>query len=106
MGLSRRDFLKVSAAGGLMVASNLSPVPVEAREPATRLPEAKGILYDATVCIGCKACMAACKEYNHLPPDHSGGEQHLGRPPGPVCQDRQHCQAVPQRHRPDQRPGN
>ena len=68
--ISRRDFLKVSASGGLVLASSLSPVPVAAREPIPRLPEAKGILYDATVCIGCKACMAACKEYNHLPPDH------------------------------------
>jgi Fe-S-cluster-containing dehydrogenase component len=71
MGLSRRDFLKVSAAGGLMAASSLSPAPAAAREPTPRLPEAKGILYDATLCIGCKACMAACKEYNHLPPDKS-----------------------------------
>jgi Fe-S-cluster-containing dehydrogenase component len=70
MGLSRRDFLKVSATGGLVLASSLSPVPVAAREPIPRLPEAKGILYDATLCIGCKACMAACKEYNNLPPDH------------------------------------
>ncbi len=69
MGLSRRDFLKVSAGGGLLMASHLSPVPALAREPAARLPEAKGILYDATVCIGCKACMTACKEYNQLPPD-------------------------------------
>jgi len=53
------------------VASGLSPAPVLAREPKARLPEAMGILYDATVCIGCKACMAACKEYNDLPPDHS-----------------------------------
>jgi len=60
MGLSRRDFLKVSAAGGLMAASSLSPVPAAAREPTPRLPEAKRILYDATLCIGCKACMAAC----------------------------------------------
>jgi len=70
MGLSRRDFLKISASGSLVLASNLSPVPAAAREPVPRLPEAKGILYDATLCIGCKACMAACKEYNHLPPDH------------------------------------
>jgi Fe-S-cluster-containing dehydrogenase component len=70
MGLSRRDFLKVSAGGGLVLASGLSPVPAAAREPIPRLPEAKGMLYDATVCIGCKACMSACKEYNHLPPDH------------------------------------
>ena len=70
MGLSRRDFLKVSASGGLVLASSLSPLPVAARAPVPRLSEAMGILYDATLCIGCKACMAACKEYNHLPPDH------------------------------------
>jgi Fe-S-cluster-containing dehydrogenase component len=70
MGLSRRDFLKVSASGSLLLASNLSPAPALAREPVPRMPEALGILFDATVCIGCKACMTACKEYNHLPPDH------------------------------------
>ena len=70
MGLSRRDFLKVSASGSLLLASNLTPGPALAREPLPRLAEAVGILYDATLCIGCKACMSACKEYNHLPPDH------------------------------------
>ena len=70
MGLSRRNFLKAAAGGGLMLASNLSPLPVSAREPNARLPEALGILYDANLCIGCKACMTACKEYNNLPPDH------------------------------------
>jgi Fe-S-cluster-containing dehydrogenase component len=70
MPLSRRDFLKTAASGSLVLASNLSPVAVMAREATARLPEAVGILYDATVCIGCKACMAACKEYNQLPPDH------------------------------------
>lgn len=69
MGLSRRNFLKAAAGSGLLAASQLSPVPVLAREPKTRLPEALGILYDATLCIGCKACMTACKEYNNLPPD-------------------------------------
>src|SRR4030042_5504347 len=71
MEINRRDFLKVSAGGGLMLASTLSPIPALAREPKVRLPEAVGILYDATVCVGCKACMAACKEYNHLPPEYS-----------------------------------
>jgi formate dehydrogenase iron-sulfur subunit len=27
----------------------------------------KGILYDATVCIGCKLCEKACAERNGLP---------------------------------------
>ncbi|MEW6659188.1 MAG: hydrogenase 2 operon protein HybA [Thermodesulfobacteriota bacterium] len=69
MGLSRRDFLKAAAGGGLALASNLSPAPVLAREPVPRLPDALGILYDATLCIGCKACMAACKKANNLPPE-------------------------------------
>jgi Fe-S-cluster-containing dehydrogenase component len=71
MEISRRDFFRVSAAGGAMAASALMPAPALARETTARLPEAVGILYDATVCVGCKACMAACKEYNHLPAEHS-----------------------------------
>jgi Fe-S-cluster-containing dehydrogenase component len=71
MGISRRDFFKVSAAGSVAAASTLCPVPALARPTKDRLPEAVGILYDATVCVGCKACMAACKEYNDLPPDRS-----------------------------------
>jgi Fe-S-cluster-containing dehydrogenase component len=71
MGISRRDFFKVSAGGGVVAASALNPAPALARETKPRLPEAMGILYDATVCVGCKACMAACKEYNHLPADRS-----------------------------------
>ena len=71
MGLSRRDFLKAAASGGLAVAANLNPAPVLARDPVPRLPEALGMLYDATVCIGCKACMSACKQYNNLPQDYS-----------------------------------
>ena len=71
MDLNRRDFLKVAAGGTMAAAASLAPVPAAAREPKARLPEAVGILYDATVCIGCKACMVACKEYNGLPPDFS-----------------------------------
>jgi Fe-S-cluster-containing dehydrogenase component len=33
---------------------------------------AVGMLYDATRCIGCKACMVKCKEANELPPDPGG----------------------------------
>ena len=69
MDLNRRDFFKVAAGGTLAAAAALAPGPAQAREPRARLPEAVGILYDATVCIGCKACMVACKEYNGLPPE-------------------------------------
>lgn len=31
----------------------------------------KGILFDATLCVGCGACYQACKEVNHLPQTNS-----------------------------------
>jgi formate dehydrogenase iron-sulfur subunit len=31
-----------------------------------------GFFTDATLCIGCKACEVACKEWNNLPADHLG----------------------------------
>lgn len=31
-----------------------------------------GFFTDTTLCIGCKACEVACKEWNGLPPDHFG----------------------------------
>jgi formate dehydrogenase iron-sulfur subunit len=32
-----------------------------------------GFLTDATLCIGCKACEVACKQWNQLPEDASNG---------------------------------
>lgn len=65
---SRRDFLKGAlAATGAMVGAGSTAV--HARETHSRPPEAMGLLYDATLCIGCKACMAACKEANNNPPE-------------------------------------
>src|SRR5881396_1858093 len=31
-----------------------------------------GFFTDTTVCIGCKACEVACKEWNHVPDDLQG----------------------------------
>src|SRR5919205_3642289 len=35
-------------------------------------PGAMGFLTDTTLCIGCKACEVACKEWNQLPMDNWG----------------------------------
>ena len=35
-------------------------------------PDAVGFLTDATLCIGCKACEVACKQWNQLPSDGYG----------------------------------
>ena len=33
------------------------------------MPSAKGFFTDTTLCIGCKACEVACKEWNQVPDD-------------------------------------
>ncbi|RNC68046.1 MAG: hydrogenase 2 operon protein HybA [Desulfuromonadales bacterium] len=65
MAISRRDLLKGVASGGLLLASGISPV--EAAMSNELPPQAVGILYDATLCIGCKACMVNCKQSNCQP---------------------------------------
>lgn len=65
MAMNRRDFLKVSAGSGLLLASD--PATGLAASPKPLPPDAVGILYDATLCIGCKSCMVNCKKYNSVP---------------------------------------
>jgi len=36
------------------------------------MPEPMGFFTDTTVCIGCKACEVACKEWNQLPAENGG----------------------------------
>ncbi len=59
--MKRRDFLKgiISGCAVTAVAGN-----VEARSNHPRLPEAVGLLFDSTLCVGCKACVTACKQAN------------------------------------------
>jgi Fe-S-cluster-containing dehydrogenase component len=40
-----------------------------------------GLLYDSTLCIGCKACVEACREANGLEPDTTGYEGGLYQAP-------------------------
>ena len=67
MDRNRRSFLKgVVAAGTTAVAG---PVLAAGGDRPVVPPDAKGMLYDSTRCIGCKACVVACHESNDLPPD-------------------------------------
>ncbi len=68
MDIGRRDFFKVLSAGALTVAAVGS---AEARPDRPLESDALGILYDATLCIGCKACEAACKRENNMPTEHN-----------------------------------
>ena len=74
MSISRRTALKVALAG----AATLAAKPVKASVPMVAPADAVGLLYDTTKCIGCKACVAACREANGLAPDSaaSGGLYH------------------------------
>ena len=67
MNIDRRAFFKIAAAGA---ATAWCPGPAAARPPKELPPEAVGILYDATLCIGCKACEVACKAENDMPMAH------------------------------------
>ncbi len=68
---SRRDFLKGVLASSAAVTAAVVAPPACARETLTRPTEGLGLLYDATLCIGCKACVAACKAANDNPPEFS-----------------------------------
>jgi Fe-S-cluster-containing dehydrogenase component len=64
MAIGRRTLLK-----GIAVAGAAAAVPGEAS--ASERPHVKdddvGMLYDTTLCVGCRACMTRCKESNGLP---------------------------------------
>ena len=71
--MKRRDFLKGAGAGGVAVLHGGTSV--EARPNLEPAPEAIGMLFDSTLCVGCKACVAKCKEVNGKPPTIEGDEQ-------------------------------
>jgi Fe-S-cluster-containing dehydrogenase component len=66
MSMNRRDFLKTAAAGGGMLLASQA-MPAGASMPKELPPEAVGMLYDATLCIGCKSCVVNCKSHNSMP---------------------------------------
>jgi Fe-S-cluster-containing dehydrogenase component len=72
---SRRAFLKGVVASGAAAAAAGVATPACARDTLERPPEALGLLYDSTLCVGCKACVAACKEANNNPPEFSTPER-------------------------------
>jgi Fe-S-cluster-containing dehydrogenase component len=72
---SRRQFLKGVLASGAALAGAAVAPEVCARETHTRPAEGLGLLYDSTLCIGCKACVAACKAANNNPAEFSTADQ-------------------------------
>jgi len=66
MTMNRRTLLKGAAAVGAGAAVSTATT-VEASTRPVAPPDAVGMLYDATRCIGCRACVTACKTANNMP---------------------------------------
>jgi Fe-S-cluster-containing dehydrogenase component len=64
--MKRRHFLGLLGAAGVTLSTGVS-----ARAASTAdvkgLPNAGGVLFDASRCIGCRKCEAACNQVNELP---------------------------------------
>ena len=70
MALDRRSVLKGAFAAGAAGAVGMTGAgPARASERAEAPPDAVGLLYDSTKCIGCKTCVVACQDANGLPRD-------------------------------------
>ena len=66
MSISRRRFLK------WVGAANLALIPGETAVASTNhhfdgYPDSGGVLYDNTLCIGCRKCEESCNEVNGFP---------------------------------------
>jgi len=71
--MKRRDFLKAAVGGAATLGTSGVATARENLKPA---PEAVGMLYDSTLCVGCKACVSKCKEVNDMPPVTLNGDVH------------------------------
>src|SRR4051794_37991098 len=66
---ARARHAKVGATGGpILVIDDLLLAPFERPDPPAQREET-GFFTDTTLCIGCKACEVACKQWNQLPAD-------------------------------------
>lgn len=71
MAISRRALITQVTVGGAAVAVG-SEAHARQEERAQAPDDAVGMLYDTTLCIGCKTCVVACHEANGLDPDTGG----------------------------------
>jgi formate dehydrogenase iron-sulfur subunit len=64
MTMDRRRFLKLSGIGlGAALLGSREGMPVRGAR------NGMAMLYDASRCVGCRACQMACKQWNGLPPE-------------------------------------
>lgn len=69
--LTRREMLRGTVATASVAAVITAEGEAEAREAKPMPDEALGLLFDGTLCIGCRACISACKDVNKMPADRT-----------------------------------
>ncbi len=72
MTVSRRTVLRTLALGsaaGAVAAASPAGASASAAPPVP--PDARGLLYDSTLCIGCQTCTVACQRANQMPVERS-----------------------------------
>ena len=70
MAITRRELISSIAKAGAPAAVAVCVSTGTLQAENIPVPSAAvGLLYDATICIGCKACVAACAEANDTQPD-------------------------------------
>lgn len=65
MTITRRDFLKMTGTSLGALALPSSPVKLKSVKPSPE--DSASMLYDSTICVGCRACQTACKVRAGLP---------------------------------------
>ena len=76
MKLTRRWFLRGAASGAAAACvCTARTASAEVREEKTLPPKAVGLLFDSTLCVGCKACEVACREANNTHPEYSTADK-------------------------------
>jgi len=65
MGISRRDFFKLSAIGSVSLAASQALASDDTQLALD--PGAVGVLVDTVACVGCRKCEWACNDINSLP---------------------------------------
>lgn len=65
MSISRRSFLKWAGAANLTIVAAGTAVGA-ANKQFNGYPDGNGVLFDNTLCIGCRKCEAGCNEVNEL----------------------------------------
>lgn len=70
--LGRRTLLKgLAGSAGALAAAAAVERDAEARQAKPMPEKALGLLFDGTLCIGCRACVGACKAANGMPPERT-----------------------------------